>query len=349
MIIVMKTLKKYVLLCLLVLVGFCSCKQKERQVQRIEFAFDTVCSVQIFTDLEEKEAQKILDEAFAKLKELEGIFSPTLKESELYRLNENTSINEIPISPELYHMIEESLHFAHLTSGAFNPCIASLTRLWQPLWKGNSEVKIPTQKEIDDALTPINYKDCILKNGNIVKEPYIKLDLGASAKGYATDCIKTILSAKGIKKAVIDLGGNILVMQEENDESRMKVGIKSPILYESNKVAGYVEVRNKAVVTSGNYERFFEKDGKLYHHIISSKTGYPVENELRAVSIVSDSAMISDILSTSCFVLGVEKSKVLLKEFPEASAIFFLNNNKIIEVNNVSSPFKLLDSRFSIK
>lgn len=342
----MKTIKKYILLWLLVLATFNACKQKERRIQRVEFVFDTVCSIQIFTSSQEKEAQDILDEAFAKLKQLEIVFSPTLKESELYKLNENTAVNEIPISLELYCIIEESLHFAHLTSGAFNPCIGSLTKLWQPLWKGES--KIPSRKEIENAFDFVNYEDCTLVNGNILKSPYIKFDLGASVKGYATDCIKTILNEKGIKKAVIDLGGNVLVMQEEDDESKMKVGIKSPIIRESNKVAGYVEVKNKAIVTSGNYERFLEKDGKLYHHIISSKTGYPVENELRAVTIISDEAMISDILSTSCFILGLEASKALLEKFPKVSAIFFLDSDEIVEVNN-SFPFKLLDSRFSIK
>ena len=326
------------------LVNFYSCKQGERQIQRVEFAFDTVCSIQIFTNIEEKKVQTILDEAFAKLKQLENIFSPTLKESELYKLNENTSTEEIPISSELHYLIEESLHFAHLTFGAFNPCLAPLTKLWQPLWKG--EANIPSSEEIAKALKNVDYTACTLQENAIIKPPYVKFDLGASAKGYATDCIKAILTEKGIKKAVIDLGGNVLVMQEDDDETKMKVGIKSPIVHESGRVAGYVEVKNKAIVTSGNYERFFEKDGKLYHHIISSKLGYPVENELRAVTIISENAMISDILSTSCFVLGGEKSKTLLEKFPEVSAIFFLKTDEIVEVNNASSPFKLLDSRF---
>ena len=341
----MKITKRCILLWLLVLTIFNACKQKERHVQRVEFAFDTVCSIQVFTSLQEKEAQDILDEAFAKLKQLETVFSPTLKESELYKLNENTAVNEIPISLELYHIIEESLHFAHLTSGAFNPCIGSLTKLWQPLWKGEAE--LPSREEIENALKFVNYEDCTLLNGSILKSPYIKFDLGASVKGYATDCIKEILTAKGIKKAVVDLGGNILVMQED-DEFKMKVGIKSPIIHESNKVAGYVEVKNKAIVTSGNYERFFERGGRLYHHIISSKTGYPVENGLKSVTIISDEAMISDILSTSCFVLGLEASKILLEKFPKVSAIFFLDDYEIVEVNN-PFPFKLLDSRFSIR
>ncbi len=338
-----------ILLWLLLLTVFCSCKQEEKQIQRVEFAFDTVCSIQIFTNIEEKKAQNILDETFAKLKQLESVFSPTLKESELYKLNENTSTKDIPISNELQYVIKESLHFAHLTSGAFNPCIGSLTKFWQPLWKESEKAKIPTQEEIENALATVDYTNCIILNGNIVKAPNIKLDLGASAKGYATDCLKAILIEKGIKKAVIDLGGNILVMQEENDNSKMKVGIKSPIIHESNKIVGYVEVKNKAIVTSGNYERFFETNGKLYHHIISSKTGYPVENELKSVTIISNEAMLSDILSTSCFVLGLEKSRILLEKFSGVSAIFFLKNDEIIEINNSSSPFNLLDSRFSIK
>ena len=116
-----------------------------------------------------------------------------------------------------------------------------------------------------------------------------------------------------------------------------------PVIRNEGRIAGFIDVEDKAVVTSGNYERFFENDGKLFHHIISSETGMPVDNELSAVSIISNTAMEADLLSTACFVLGIEKGSSLMEKFPTSSAIFFLKNGDVIEVNKTNTPFHMID------
>ncbi len=329
---------------------FSSCNEREETYQKVGVVFDTICSIQIFTKDNETKANSILEKAFEKLQDLELTFSPTLKHSQLCKLNESKINISFNTSSELYYLIEESLKIAKITNGAFNPCIGFLTKLWRPLWSGDIEnQKLPSSKLINEALKCIDYNSLILKNKTITKKEEVSIDLGAIAKGYATDCIKKLLEEEGIKRAIIDLGGNILAMKKKGNGDKWKVGIKTPLRNNNGEVAGYVEVEDMAVVTSGNYERFFEKDGRLYHHIISSETGYPLDNELNAVSIISKSAMLSDALSTSCYVLGLEKSKELLKNFPESSGIFFLKTNEIVQVNMQGNKFTLLDESLKLK
>ncbi len=325
-------------------VSIFSCKQTEKVYTKVELSFDTVCSVQIFTEKDEKTASKILEEVFEKLKELEYIFSPTLKESELFKVNNIAPKIDITVSKEFRYLLEENLKIARLTSGEFNPCVGKLSSIWRELWTSQGKnPELPTKEAIENALKHTDYKSIILSEKTIRKTKPVYLDFGASAKGYATDCIKEILIKNEIKRAVIDLGGNVAVLGKKEKGMLWKIGIKMPILHSNNRVAGYVETFDRAVVSSGNYERFFEKDGKIYHHILSSKTGFPIENELRAVTIISSKATLADILSTSCFVLGAKKGSALLKHFPGVSGIFFFKNGDVLQVNKRGCLFNIID------
>ena len=325
-----------------------SCTKREKDYVRVGFAFDTVCSVQIFTKGNEKEANVILDQIFEKLNQLEFIFSPTLKESELSKFNEAPTDVSVKLSDELYYVVKENLKVAKETNGAFNPFLGKVTKLWRPLWQNISESEghpsLPTEADIAGALQRVDYQSIVLQDRTAKKIKDVELDLGASAKGYATDCIKDILLKAGIKRAIIDLGGNIAVLNKKENGDLWKVGIKMPIVHSQGRVAGYLETCDRAVVTSGNYERFVEVEGKLYHHIISGKTGKPVDNELRAVTIVSPNALLADILSTSCFVLGKKEGQKLLKQFPSTFAIFFFKDASVIEVNGEAEHFNIIDN-----
>ena len=190
----------------------------------------------------------------------------------------------------------------------------------------------------------VDYTSIVLQGTKAIKMQDVELDLGASVKGYATDCIKDILLKEGIERAVVDLGGNIAVLNKKKGGDLWKIGIKMPIPHSQGKVAGYLETYNKAVVTSGNYERFVELNGNLYHHIISPQTGMPVDNNLRAVTIVTSNAMLADILSTACFILGNEKGKEILRRFPHVFCIFFLKDDSVIEVNGKGEKFNVIDA-----
>jgi len=336
------------------LASSCQKNKKEEMYQEVLIAFDTVCSIQLFTTQTEKEVKPIFDEIIARLRQLELTFSPTRSESELFKFNASPVDKDISISQELHYVMQENLKLAEISHGAFNPCMGHLMQLWRPLFDPSTATEnkmLPSDGREKEACEKVDYSNILLSvktsentDNRLLKKTDILLDLGASAKGYATDCIKEIILHHGIGRAIIDFGGNILTLGKKQNGNLWKVGIKMPIIHNEGRVAGFVEVEDKAVVTSGNYERFFEKDGKLYHHIISSKTGYPVENELSAVSIISDSATEADLLSTACFVLGVKEGSTLMAKFPQASSVFFLKDGKVIEVNNDKTPFHIIDS-----
>ena len=326
---------------------FFSCEKKddkEEMYQEVALAFDTVCSVQLFTKKNEQEVKPIFEEIFARLKELQITFSPTMSDSELYRLNVSDVGEHIKLSKELHYVIQENLKIARMTDGAFNPCIGSLTSLWRPLFNATEEnIVLPQDDVLKEALKLTDYSCITLTSDSILKSQPCLIDLGASAKGYATDCVKEIIVKNGIERAIIDFGGNIATVGKKENGKAWRVGIKMPIVHNEGRVAGFLEVEDKAVVTSGNYERFFEKDGKLYHHIISSESGNPVDNELNAVTIVSHSATEADILSTTCFVLGLDEGATFMQKFPLSSAIFFLKNGEVVEVNNTETSFHIID------
>ena len=354
---------------------FSSCKKEERKeemYQEVTIAFDTVCSIQLFTTKTEKETKPIFEEIFAKVKQLESIFSPTMRDSELFKINLANVGENIQLSKEMCYLMEENLKIAKMTDGAFNPCMGTLTSLWRPLLsadKKDNDKMLPSDEALKEALRHTDYSALLLNSKvedasnehpadeskkaslccSLLKTSFLLIDLGASAKGYATDCIKEIIIKNDIEKAIIDFGGNILVVGKKAANKAWGVGIKMPIVHNEERIAGALEVEDKAVVTSGNYERFFEKDGKIYHHIISSKTGMPVENELNAVSIIANSATEADLLSTACFVLGVEAGSTLMKEFPLVSAVFFLKNGEVVEVNNSKSPFHIIDGNLKLR
>jgi thiamine biosynthesis lipoprotein len=176
----------------------------------------------------------------------------------------------------------------------------------------------------------------------------MKLDLGGIAKGYACDKATDVLKENGVKSALLDLGGNIYALGKKLDTSDWKVGIVVPYVGE-NGVACSISVSDKAVVTSGGYQRFFIRDGKTYQHILDSKTGYPVDNDLLSATIVGPSATYADGFSTACFVLGREAGMALIETIPDYEAIFITEDNLIYVTSGLAGQVSILDERFRIE
>jgi thiamine biosynthesis lipoprotein len=175
----------------------------------------------------------------------------------------------------------------------------------------------------------------------------MRLDLGAIAKGYAADEIEQILLNHKVKAAVIDLGGNIFVFGSKKDKSPWRVGIQNPES-ERGEYLGIVTGGQMTVVTSGVYERYFIENGKRYHHILSTQTGFPVDNGLLSVSIVSKSSIDADALSTSLFILGIEKGMEFLKRFPDTYAIFIDKDKKVYLSVGAGKVFTLQDTTYRL-
>ncbi len=297
-------------ICVLVFLSGCGKKDNSMESREGTY-FDTAISIGVYSE----DSKKVLDGSFELCEELENTFSRTKKSSELYKVNHRTA-NQVEISNDLAKVIQEGIRFYKITDGKFDITIEPLLELWD--FKNGSKI-IPEQEKIDEALLKVDGSSIQL-SGNILsfKRADTKIDLGALAKGYAADKLKEYLNTHGVKSAMINLGGNVLAVGAKPDGSPWNVGIQKPFAAQGE-TADVLQVRDQSVVSSGIYERYFKKDGKIYHHILDSDTGYPADTEDSQVTIVGKSSLLGDALSTVCILMGEERSKEIVSQFPEAT------------------------------
>ena len=265
----------------------------------------------------------LLDDCLALCDKYELVFSRTNEKSELYKLNHRKDTSDKDpnadgqttpypvsgtadtwhISEDLAALLSEGLDITRESDGAFDIAIAPLTSLWDFTAE---DPKVPDDAAIQKAL-PLCSSDGVTIDGQDITLPSddIQFDVGAIAKGYIADRMKDLLVKKGVKSAIINLGGNVLCIGSKPDGTPFKVGIQKPFA-DRNETEAVMDITGKSVVSSGIYERCFKQGGKLYHHILNPQTGYPYENGLISVTIISDQSVDGDALSTTCFALGLE-------------------------------------------
>jgi thiamine biosynthesis lipoprotein len=247
-------------------------------------------------------------------------------------INRQAGLEPVKVRADLIELLETALYYAELSDGAFDPTIGPLVRLWGI---GTDNERVPAQEEIDQALKLVNWQDLIVDHESgtaFLRREGMAIDLGAIAKGYAGDEALRIAKEDKVKRAVFDLGGNIVTLggREQKGKTTIpwRIGIQNPLMGRGSYI-GVVPVIDMSVVTSGVYERYFESDGKSYHHLLSTASGYPVENGLLSVTIVTPSSTAADALSTVVFTLGFERGKAIIDSIPGAEAIFVFNDNSI--------------------
>lgn len=300
-------------------------QKPEEPITATAFKLNTVVKVTIYDSQDEK----ILQDALALCDKYEKIFSRTRTDSEIYLLNEGKLPQEdgyYILSEECAELIEKGLYYSELSGGAFDITIEPLSSLWDFT---SGEKQIPDPQTLVEAQKHVGYEKVELKGNKIrFQEDGMGLELGAIAKGYIADKIKEFLISEGVESAVIDLGGNVLCIGGRPDGEAFRVGIQKPFA-DRNETVATAGIRDRSVVSSGIYERYFEKDGKLYHHILNPKSGYPYENGLTAVTILSDESVDGDGLSTVCFALGLEKGLELINSLPDTQAVFITEDGEL--------------------
>ena len=314
---------RFLCLFLLCSIMLCGCKTKNAEpISRTAIYFDTVISIKIYDSQDEA----ILDRCFNFCKEFEDRISRTIETSEISQIN-NAKGNPVTVSDNTIELLEQGIYYSRLTDGAFDITIAPLSELWD--FKNNPGM-LPDEADIKEALSHVSY-EMITIDGNTVtlEDPYMAIDLGGIAKGYMADQLKSYLESEGIKSALIDLGGNILAVGSKPDGSQYTIGIKKP--FDDSKMISTESISDLSVVTSGNYERYFEVDNTIYHHILDTKTGYPCDNGLYSVTIFSKNSVDGDALSTSCFALGLEKGEELINSLEGVDALFVTSDYEIID------------------
>lgn len=289
-----------------------------------EFALDTLCTVNLFEDGTRKRYAAV----FARIREIDRMMSAYQDGSDTDLVNRNAGAAPAGVHSEFIDVLETALKYARLSGGAFDPSIGPLVRLWGI---GTDGERVPSPEEIAGALSLVDYRDLLVdrERGTVfLARSGQALDLGAVAKGYAADEALRIAREAGVKRAIIDLGGNIMTAGSRRSgipgftkEEPWRIGVQDP-LDERGTYLGILQVRGQSVVTSGVYERYFERDGRRYHHILSTANGYPAGTGLLSVTITADSSADADALSTAAFALGWEKGSALVEAVPGAGAVF---------------------------
>ena len=326
------------ILCSAVLSG-CSAQTKSGEnaaadsrepISATEIKLNTVVTVTIY----DSQDRDLLTKCMNLCDKYEKVFSRTSADSELYKLNhrkltpvERTE-DTYQVSDDLAELISEGLDYSELSKGAFDIAIEPLTSLWDFTAE---DPQVPEDSLIQAALPKCDYHNISVdkdKNEITLKTDDTAIELGAIAKGYIADRLKDYLISQNVKSAIINLGGNVLCIGGKPDNSAFKIGIQKPFADRSETIA-VMDIRDKSVVSSGIYERCFEQDGILYHHLLNPKTGYPYDNGLIAVTIISDKSVDGDALSTTCFALGLEDGMKLAESLDDVQAFFVTSDYEI--------------------
>jgi thiamine biosynthesis lipoprotein len=309
-----------------------------------EFVLGTACSVNLYN----RGTPGIYRKIFDRLREIENAMSANLEDSDLGRINAAAGLAAVAAGPDTIGALKRAVQFAELSRGAFDPTVGPLVKLWGI---GSDDERIPSEEEIARALSLINWRDIIIDEdaGTVfLARPGMRIDLGAIAKGYAADEAARIIAEAGIERALIDLGGNILACGAKEDGSPWRVGIQNPAAGRGAYI-GVAEVKNKTLVTSGVYERFFESGGRRYHHILSTRSGYPVDSGLLSVTVIGDNSMDADALSTSLFALGYDEGRALAESMANTEAVFVFTDLSVRGTSGAFGVFTLTDSDFTME
>ena len=272
--------------------------------------------------------------------------SVKIETSEISKLNAKAGVSGEKLSSDTYSVIEKAVKYSKLTDGAFDPTIEPIVKLWGI---GTDAERVPSKDEIAEKLKLVDYKDIVLDSKNStakLKRTSQAIDLGAIAKGYTADEVKNILLENKISSALINLGGNVYAMGHKVDGTDWNIGIQNP-LDSRGKYLGTISVSDKSVVTSGNYERFFMVGDKRYHHIFDPKNGYPSENGIISTTIISDTSIDGDVLSTSTYIMGLKKAQKLVESIEGVEAIFITDDKKVYVTSGIKDSFNLTDKGFT--
>ena len=289
------------------------------------FKLNTVVTISIYDSRD----TSLLEGCMELCDHYEQMFSRTLETSELYQLNHGELADADGVShlsAELAELIGRGLEYGQLSGGRFDIAIGPVSSLWDFT---SDNPSVPEDSLIQAALPLVDYQDVTLDGQDLTfQKEGMQLDLGAIAKGYIADRLKDYLLENGVESAIINLGGNVLCVGSRPDGTPFRVGLQRPFA-DRNETIATIEVSDLSVVSSGIYERYFEQDGRLYHHILDPATGYPCENNLVAVTILSEESTDGDGLSTTCFALGLEEGMELIESLENVEAMFITEDNAL--------------------
>lgn len=280
------------------------------------------------------------DDIFSYIYDLDSEISRYTDGSYIDMINDSAGISPVQVPDEIYSLIESTVVMAEETEGLFNPAIGPLTALWGI---GTEDARIPSDDEIAAVLPLLDWRSIILDDEErsvFLKEKGMSLDLGAVGKGWAADMVQGYLESFSIEHAIVNLGGNILLVGGKEDGSGWNVGIKDP--ENTSSVFMRLSIEDGTVITSGGYQRYIEKDGVIYHHILDSRTGYPFTTDILSATVINPSGTLGDMLSTVLFAAGSEKAEAIASQHG-VRAILKLEDGRIIDTDSTEGEIAVME------
>lgn len=284
------------------------------------FAMNTIMNLTVYGE----EASQLLKEARALIQTYEERLSVNVETSDVAKLN-RAGGQPVQVSEETYELIQKSMAISEQTDGIFDISIYPLVRAWGFT---EEEYRVPSEEERQKIAGSVDYRQIQLREDHTVVMPeQMQIDLGGIAKGYVSDKLMELFRDRGAKAAVVSLGGNVQTYGTKPDGTPFTVGLTDPADGES--MLGTIEVGQTAVITSGSYQRYFEKDGVRYHHIMDKKTGAPAESDLTSVTVLCEHGDMADSIATAMFVMGKERAIAFEREHDDISCILIDKNGGI--------------------
>ena len=282
---------------------------------------------------------------FSLIKACEDSFTVNRPDSEVMRINQAAGQHPVSVSPAVYQLIACAKTASIPPASAFNLAIGPLVKRWRIGFHGDS---VPPASEIRALMALTQPQDVVLNDAErsvFLTRAGMEIDLGAIAKGYIADRVRDLLRKEGVSEGLINLGGNVQTLGAP--EGGWSIGLKKPFA-DADALVGAIEVVNKSVVTSGTYERYFELEGRRYHHILDPRTGYPLDNELDSVTVISTDSLDGDIWTTLLYGAGVARGREWLARRPDIEAIFVTKNREVVISSRRGFRFTLLDDSYRL-
>ena len=323
-------------LCTAVLLALSACAPESSE--RSLFAMDTYMTFTAYG----KNSEKALNDVCADIDRLEKLFSVTDSESEIGRINSSNG-EPVTVSDETAKLIARSADIGRQTDGAFDITLYAVSKEWGFTMETDS-LHVPDDETIKRLLKSSGSDKLSVFENTVTVTGGAQTDLGGIAKGYAAGRAAEILEQNGVESAILSLGGNIRAVGSKPDGSPWIVGIKDP--ENTSQLAASVSATDRAVVTSGGYERFFEANGKVYCHIIDPKTGYPVQSDILSATVIGCDDALCDALSTAFVVMGQKKSAEYLNTHTDTDAVLITADHTIYVTKGISEAFSLIEKKY---
>ncbi len=339
---------------LLVTLFFAGCTREEVMFKESRVLMDTYCTITVVGSSKGR-AREAIDAGFAEIKKMEALLNYFSDDSEITAINRAAGIRPVKVSKETLEILLKTVEIFAITDGSFDPSIAPVIKHWN-FSKNKSEQAVPLKIDIEKSLKLVDYGKVEINSTNsevMLKDKGMELDLGGIAKGYGADKAVAAIKAKGIKAALVAIAGDIRGFGLSTSGNPWKVGVQNPRPDTASDkpwedIIATLQLQDSAVSTSGDYQRFFIQDGKRYHHILSTETGFPADSNLVSVSVIAPEGYLSDSLSTAIFILGADKGLALLKS-KGYGGVLVTRDKKVIITDNMKDRIEILNDNYKLE